>query len=253
MLDGFGGLHTRGGAPLPSGGPYWNGWDIARDVTFAPAGGYVLDGWGGVHAVSGAPPISGSGYWNGWDIARAIVARPDGKGTYVLDGWGGVHLGRTPGSDASPATSASGYWPGWDIARDIALDPTDPSRGWVLEGFGGLHPFGGAGVPKVLGYHSGVDSARSVTVAANGRSGYVIDADGSLLPWALPGEPMAPNRYTATTEIPAQREVVFSGGNLAVGFAMTGYGAIVPLQGAPCAPVQTWPGWDIARAFATAT
>jgi hypothetical protein len=65
VLDGFGGLHTFGtitlqrtGAtphtftvPTPIGGPYWNGWDIARGVTsfFSGFGGVTVDAWGGLH------------------------------------------------------------------------------------------------------------------------------------------------------------------------------------------------------------
>ena len=33
------------------------------------------------------------------------------------------------------------YWHGWDIARGVAILP-DGSGGFVLDGFGGLHPFG---------------------------------------------------------------------------------------------------------------
>jgi len=63
-LDAWGGLHPFGingkaGPSRPKDGPYWRGWDIARDVALVPtdprnpdsppAGGYVLDSLG-VHA-----------------------------------------------------------------------------------------------------------------------------------------------------------------------------------------------------------
>ncbi len=46
---------------------------------------------------------------------------------------------------AAPLAVPSGlpYWPNWDIARGIAIAP-DGNTGFVLDGFGGVHPFGGA-------------------------------------------------------------------------------------------------------------
>lgn len=32
-------------------------------------------------------------------------------------------------------------WPGWDIARDVAIQPSGEG-GYVLDAWGGLHPFG---------------------------------------------------------------------------------------------------------------
>ncbi len=101
VLDGWGGTHPRGTAPHVVG-PYWKGWDIARDVELDGAGGvYILDGWGVVHQRNGAPSL-GSTYWKGWDIARDLVVMPDGTGYAVFDGWGAVHrFGTAPGSPAS--------------------------------------------------------------------------------------------------------------------------------------------------------
>jgi len=54
MLDGFGTVWNRGGAPR-YGSPYF-GWDIARDITAWPDGdGYaVVDGFGAVHSFGSA-------------------------------------------------------------------------------------------------------------------------------------------------------------------------------------------------------
>ncbi|HEY9289077.1 MAG TPA: hypothetical protein VIT43_13755, partial [Candidatus Dormibacteraeota bacterium] len=53
-------------------------------------------------------------------------------------------------------------WSNWDIARSVRLSPQSTAaqpQGWVLDGFGGLHPFGGA--PSVMsgGYSLGGDRA----------------------------------------------------------------------------------------------
>jgi hypothetical protein len=33
---------------------------------------------------------------------------------------------------------------GWDIARGVALIPGSTTQGYVVDGWGGMHPFGGA-------------------------------------------------------------------------------------------------------------
>lgn len=121
VLDGFGGTHAfrfAGQAsppPLRTAGPYWSGWDIARDLVIRPqtAGteGYMLDGFGGLHPVSfgSTPPRAvGGPWWNGWDIARGVELLADGSGGYVHDGFGGVHGWRN-GSIQPPALSVTGY------------------------------------------------------------------------------------------------------------------------------------------------
>ena len=77
VLDGFGGIHAGGGAPVPPGGIPYFGFDIARDIAYLPGLNadalLVLDGFGGVHAAGGGafPPTP----YFGFDIARAIVYR----------------------------------------------------------------------------------------------------------------------------------------------------------------------------------
>ena len=194
VLDGYGALHPFGAATAFTGGPYWNGWDIARDFAFLPngSGGYVLDGYGGLHpfGVKGkpAPPaISGAAYFRGQDIAKRVVIFSDGTGGYVLDGFGGIHpfgIGRP----APAAVSATGYWPGWDIANDIVLVPGTHS-GYVLDGYGALHPFAPAGLalPRSVAntpYWKGWDIARAVWLLPSSTAakpgGYVLDGYGVL-------------------------------------------------------------------------
>ena len=174
VLDGYGGLHpfSVNGAAMP--GPvhasaYWQGWDIARKlVIFSDGtGGYVLDAWGGVHGFSigaaAVPPVPKlSAYWHGWDIARGIALIPGTHSGYVLDGYGGVHGFAVPGTSipVNPATSA--YWHGWDIARAIWLVPSSAPgavSGYVLDGYGGLHPLGSAPAVARSAYWQGWDIA----------------------------------------------------------------------------------------------
>jgi hypothetical protein len=156
VLDGFGGLHPFGGAPTATVTGYWANWDIATRLAILSdgTGGYVMDGFGGLHpfAITAMPPsVTLTGYWSGWRIASGFTLAPTSTAAAVsgvtLDGYGGVHpfAGGSLSPAAAPATT--GYWPGWSIARALALSPSStPSapQGWVLDGYGGLHPFGGA-------------------------------------------------------------------------------------------------------------
>jgi len=181
VLDGWGGLHpfhvNGNTAPITiQSTAYWPYWDIARKVVIFPdgSGGYVLDGWGGLHpfGINGPPPVSAAklattGYWPWWDIARDVVLVPGdgGHSGYVLDGWGGVHpFHATSDSSTMPAPiSVSGaYWAGWDIARGIWLLPGSATAGYTLDGWGGLHPFGGAPILVNTAYWPYWDIAKMI-------------------------------------------------------------------------------------------
>ena len=80
----------------------------------------------------------------------------------MLDGYGGVHGFAPPGTSipANPATSA--YWQGWDIARAVWLLPSSTPgavSGYVLDGYGGLHPLGSAPAVARCPYWQGWDIA----------------------------------------------------------------------------------------------
>ena len=218
VLDAYGGLHAVGGAPDATGAPYWPGWDIARGVTRAPAGGgFVLDGFGGLHrfATGGVKPAAATGgpYWSGWNIARGVALLPNGSGGYVLDGFGGLHPIAVGGGAPPAAARVSGYWTNWDIARGVAMN-RDGKGGYVLDAYGGLHPFAVGSNPMPATptsgpYWSGRDVARGIGSAVDGGGGYVLDGAGTVY------------RYHAPTRPPTF----------------------------PATP--TWPGWDIVRGLAT--
>ncbi|HET7467620.1 MAG TPA: glycoside hydrolase family 18 protein [Candidatus Dormibacteraeota bacterium] len=176
VLDAFGGLHpfsVNGHAmpPAASIDSYWPNWYIAkRIVIFSDGtGGYVLDAFGGVHGfgIGGARPagVQLTAYWPNWDIARDLALIPGTHAGYVLDGWGGLHAFAPGGQAMPPALSGSAYWPRWDIARSVVMlssATTASPAGYVLDGYGGLHPFGGA--PPSPGFaYWGQDVARDVT------------------------------------------------------------------------------------------
>ena len=196
VVDGYGGLHNFGQAPSEQPSAYWSGWDIARDIVLLPGStsahvqGYVLEGFGGLHGFGGAPAPRLSTYWSGWDIARRVVMLSDGTGGYVMDAWGGLHPFAVGTNPMPPAITNAPYWHGWSIARDVALMPGSAASnvvGVVLDGFGGVHPFGNAGAVTSMAYWSGWDIARSVqfsplSTAANPQ-GWVLDGYGGIHPF----------------------------------------------------------------------
>jgi subtilisin family serine protease len=209
VVDGYGGLHPfrTGVGPTPPnahGGPYWPGFPIARGVALLPSGsgGYVLDGYGGLHpfAVGSnpAPPAAHvTGYWRGWDIARGVTMLADGAGGYVVDGYGGLHPFAV-GSNPLPGNAhGTAYWGGWDIVRGLSTAPATngltTSGGYVLDAWGGLHPFsagtGGPPPASAAPYWRGWDIARGVTITNDGRSGYIGDGWGGLHPFRLGANP----------------------------------------------------------------
>jgi hypothetical protein len=107
----------------------------------------------------------------------------------------------------------------WNAANSSFLTssaPTYPSAtggGYLLDGYGGLHPIAVAGAvpPPAAGPGwPGWDIARGIAVLPNGTGGYVLDGYGGIHPFAI----------GANTRPPATR-------------------------GGPA-----WPGWDIAQGIA---
>lgn len=151
-LDGFGGLHRFRIGTGPSlgairGGPYWNGWDIARGaaMTANHRAGYVLDGFGGLHPFglgtrAPPPPATTSPYWSGLDVARGIALMPDGRSGYVVDAFGGMHRVAFGGAARPPRARGAFASPGQPLTRGVAL-LADGTGGYTVDQQGGLHPF----------------------------------------------------------------------------------------------------------------
>jgi hypothetical protein len=60
------------------------------------------------------------------------------------------------------AIAVSAYWPGWDIARGVSFVSGSSTQGYMVDGWGGLHPFGGAASVTSLAYYPGLDIVRSI-------------------------------------------------------------------------------------------
>jgi hypothetical protein len=119
-----------------------------------------------------------------------------------------------------------------------------PDGGYVLDGFGGLHPFGGAPAVAPGSYWQGWDIARAVVTRADGRSGYVVDGWGGL--HAFGGaRAVAPSGYWRGWDIVRGLALRPDGGS---GYVLDGWGGLHHFGGAPAVSVASyWHGWDVAR------
>jgi hypothetical protein len=111
----------------------------------------------------------------------------DGSGGYVLDVYGGLHPFSVGTNPPPPSITNSAYWPGWAIANDVALAPGSTASnvaGVTLDGWGGVHPFGSAGVTRISAYWPNWNIARSVrfspAATAASPQGWVLDGFGGV-------------------------------------------------------------------------
>ncbi len=240
----------------PYNEPTFSG-DIARDVEmFDSCSGYILDGYGGLHPVGAAEAVTGLPYFPNFDIAREVVLLEDQNGDvsggFVLDGWGGMHPFRTLSGTTPNAIQGLPYFPGNDIARDVVLtgynQEQDYDGGYMLDGRGGIHPFGGNGA--VPGPYFSIDIARELVLqdpATGDSPGYILDGYGGMHPVngaaALTGLP-----YFAGNDI-ANDALLTNEPNS--GYVLDGYGGIHPF-GAVTAVAASHPytvGVDSYKAF----
>ena len=203
LLDGFGGIHGWGGAPALTGWPYtqyidkWRGLEIHDNANGVPDGGWEMDQHGSVTAFGAAPAITIPGMPTAPVMQQLHAA---GNGGFAVAKLGVVS---TYGNGVSPYWNGYADWNRWDILRDIVLvNPTNPTPsaqpvsaaamadyqtraqprgGAVLDGWGGLHPFGGflldaEGAP----WWPGWDIARAVSLRADGSGGWTLDGFGGI-------------------------------------------------------------------------
>ena len=217
---------------LPNGGP--NPPQFGDILVFGPTTSFPS---GHVAVVSGTEPgyvdiVEENGSWTGTD--------------------------RLPISGTTMPPRAGSNQPviGWLRSSTATPQPYTPTpgapAGYVLDGYGGVHPFGSAPETTVTGTWPNWDIARGIASQPNNPSaGYVLDGFGGLHPFGG-----APN-VTITSYWPgwdiARAVVLRSDGTS--GFVLDGFGSLHPFGVAgdiPAAPAITgyWRGWDIAHAVA---
>ena len=136
---------------------------------------------------------------------------------------------------------------------------SDNSGGYVLDGYGGLHPFGINGPAPAIGpisgggYWAGWDIVHDVVLTpGNGNhSGYLLDGYGGAHPFHPASDPgtLPPALQTTYWGWDIARAIWLLPGSANAGYTLDGYGGLHPFGGAPAVITNTyWPGWDISRA-----
>jgi hypothetical protein len=127
--------------------------------------------------------------------------------------------------------------------------------GYVLDGWGGVHAFGGAPPLRAAAYHTGSDTARGLTLQRDGRGGYVVDRNGRLTPYGSPAS-LPACALIAPGSAPTRgvwMDPAWPSSALFTGATVDGWGGIHALCGSrlpDTARAPAWKGWDIARGIA---
>jgi hypothetical protein len=182
-------------------------------------------------------------------VQAGISIEGDGAATV----WQTNYTGTIPVLKQTPAF-------GWDIVRGIAV-LADQTGGYVLDGWGGLHPFAidGNSLPAAVTgneYRAGQDWARGVALLPDGSGGYVVDGNGDAHPFSIGSGATPP----ALTGLPhwdwdIARGIVLQLGG---GYVLDGWGGLHPFarEGEsapdPVTDAPYWLGWDIARSASVA-
>jgi hypothetical protein len=146
-----------------------------------------------------------------------------------------------PGTQAGPArVGAASSWTSGSTSMRVY------HGGYVLDAFGGIHPYGGAPTLATTAYWSGWDIARGIALRPDGAGGYVLDGFGGLHPFGdAPG-------VASSADWPGwdiARGVALRSDGVS-GYVLDGFGGLHPFGGAPDVQASAvWPGWDIARAI----
>jgi uncharacterized protein YvpB len=273
LLDGYGGLHPWGGAP-PFTASATPGRDVARgleihyDANGQPDGGWTMDWRGRTFPFGAAPPLPATGLPQAPIFQKLHGTASTG---YVVPQYGVITV---YGSGFSPYWSGYSDWGSRDFVRDLVLvNPTNsspsaqpasseamatyqawlrPHGGVTLDGWGGLHPFGGMVLNQhAAPYWSNFDVARAVTVRADGMGGWILDAWGGIHPFGIApeiGQPgYWPGWFIARTMVVTSRD---ADGQLdgRQGYVMDGWGGLHPWGGAPALTGAPYtPNQDVAR------
>lgn len=149
-----------------------------------------------------------------------------------------------PGIDRTGAP----YWRGWDIARGVALRHTG-TGGYVLDAWGGLHPFGGAPPVTPGTYTPGNRFAVGVALQGNDTGGFVVDANGVVSSFGTVGGSVRPCRIVPIRGISLDPTPSIGSTYHRRGVTIDPYGVIQIFCDSPS--IDTWGApqwnWPIAR------
>ena len=164
-----------------------------------------------------------------------------------------------PGSDWSPHHRLHQYtgghdetWGGVTVNIDADYDDgalTGAIPGYVLDGWGAAHAFGGASL-RSINYWPNQDVTRGLAIQPSGLGGYVLDDWGAVHPFgAAPG--VQSTGYWPGQDVTRALALDPCDPTGTSGYVLDMAGAVWPFGGAPNIPISAyWPGRDTARSMA---
>lgn len=230
-------------------------------LTLDPAATTIARGWSGSMAAAGvlshnpnlASAISaqvtpnwthiGENVGEGYDVdaLNAALWASAPHRANILGAYDRVGVGVVVGGDGAIWVTFD-FVQGPPIAGPAGVGDCN-SPGYVLDGWGGVHPVGGAPALSTTAYWPGWDIARDLSLSA-GHGGQVLDGWGGL--HSVGGAaPLISTGYWPGWDI-ARGVAVSPDGTSA--YVLDGWGGVHPAgRAAPVAITGFWPGWDIAR------
>ncbi|MCU1449066.1 MAG: hypothetical protein JWP02_1236 [Acidimicrobiales bacterium] len=234
-------LHTLGGvqASAPHSTPNGHCWDESDRMCYADGSG---------PAMSQVCPTS---HENLFDCNHDdYFSTNPPKNSYLATHWNTANSAFLANADPPPP-SPPGPAPSPPGASAVT------SGGYVLDDWGGIHPFAvgsNALPPRPSGgpYWPGQDVVRGMTLVPNGTGGYVVDDWGGIHPFAVGASsaPQAPSGgpYWKGQDVARGIAVLPNGTS---GYVLDSWGGIHPFGGAPGVVASGyWPGQNVARGIA---
>jgi hypothetical protein len=133
------------------------------------------------------------------------------------------------------------------LRQSAGLSVPPPHNGVVMDGWGGLHPYGTGHVnTSGFAYWQGWDIARGVAMRADATGGYTVDGYGGVHPFG-DAPAVSFSAYWSGWDIARGIALCANGTS---GYTLDGWGGVHGFGGAPAVADNThayWPWWDIAR------
>ena len=221
------------------------------DWSVSPPAMAQVSGW---HApgASGSPVVAGGAVW---------VLAPDAGTLYALNPTNGSTINSFNVGHARHFASVAALGGRLLVAADQHVhafappgSPPPVPTGYTVDGWGGVHGYGGAPAVNVSAYWAGWDIARGVVVRRDGtghpNGGYVVDGWGGV--HAFGGAPgVTVTAYWPGWDIVRAIAANPCDANGSSGYVLDGWGGVHPFGAAPAVNVSAyWSGWNIARGLA---
>ena len=186
---------------------HWNAASSSFLTSSAPSypkatgGGYVLDGYGGLHPIAGSgavPPPAAGPWWPGWDIAATGPSCLRARVATCSTATAASTRSRLPVIHRHPRRPAVPR--GRDGTSPVGIAVlANGTGGYVLDGYGGIHPFAIGANPRPPAASGGPswpgwNIAQGIALLPDGTGGYVLDGYGGIHPFVIGANPRPPRR-----------------------------------------------------------